>query len=324
MKAIRVHNPGGLEAMRLEEIPLPTPGEGEVRVKIEAIGINFIDVYKRSGIYALPTPFTLGEEAAGVVEAVGGGVSGVKIGERVAWANVMGAYAEYAVVPVEKLVRVPEGLDSRTAAALMLQGMTAHYLTRSTYPLKAGETCVVHAGAGGVGLLLIQMAKMFGARVIATASSEEKRALAREAGADHTLPYEGFDQGVLELTGGKKADVVYDGVGQATWEGSLNSLRVRGMLVLYGQSSGPVPPFDPQVLNRKGGLYLTRPSLWHYTQDRGELEWRAGEVLRWAAEGRLKVRIGAQFPLEQAAQAHAKLQGRETVGKVLLIPSGAG
>lgn len=320
MKAIRVHNPGGPEAMRLEEIPVPAPGEGQVLVRIEAVGVNFIDVYKRSGIYALPTPFVVGEEAAGVVEAVGPGVSGVKAGERVAWANVMGAYAEYAVVPAEKLVRVPEGLDSRTAAALMLQGMTAHYLAKSTYPLKAGETCVVHAGAGGVGLLLIQMAKMIGARVIATASSEEKRALAREAGADHALPYEGFEQGVLELTGGKKADVVYDGVGQATWEGSLNSLRVRGMLVLYGQSSGPVPPFDPQVLNRKGGLYLTRPSLWHYTQDRAELEWRAGEVLRWAAEGRLKVRIGAQFPLEQAAQAHAKLQGRETTGKVLLIP----
>jgi NADPH2:quinone reductase len=320
MKAIRVHNPGGLEAMRLEEIPVPVPGEGQVLVKIEAVGVNFIDIYKRSGIYALPTPFTVGEEAAGVVEAVGPGVGGVKPGDRVAYANVMWAYAEYAVVPAEKLVRVPEGLDSRAAAALMLQGMTAHYLVKSTYPLKAGETCVVHAGAGGVGLLLIQMAKMAGARVIATASSEAKRALAREAGADHTLPYEGFDQGVLELTGGKKADVVYDGVGQATWEGSLNSLRVRGMLVLYGQSSGPVPPFDPQVLNRKGGLYLTRPSLWHYTQDRAELEWRAGEVLQWAAEGRLKVRIGAEFPLEQAAEAHARLQGRETTGKVLLIP----
>lgn len=320
MKAIRVHTPGGLEAMQLEEIPVPAPGEGQVLVRVQAAGVNFIDIYKRSGIYALPTPFTVGEEAAGVVEAVGPGVGGVKPGERVAWANVMGAYAEYALVPAEKLVRIPEGLDSRTAAALMLQGMTAHYLTRSTYPLKAGETCVVHAAAGGVGLLLIQIAKMIGARVIATASSEEKRTLAREAGADHTLPYENFDQRVLEITGGKKADVVYDGVGQATWEGSLNSLRVRGMMVLYGQSSGPVPPFDPQVLNRKGGLYLTRPSLWHYTQDRAELEWRAGEIMQWVAEGRLKVRIGAQFPLEQAAQAHAKLQGRETTGKVLLIP----
>ncbi|WP_027891400.1 quinone oxidoreductase family protein [Calidithermus chliarophilus] len=320
MKAIRVHNPGGLEAMRLEEIPVPVPGEGQALVRLEAVGVNFIDVYKRSGIYKLDTPFTVGEEAAGVVEAVGPGVSGLRPGDRVAYANVMGAYAEYAVVPADKLVRVPEGLDSRTAAALMLQGMTAHYLVKSTYPLKAGETCVVHAGAGGVGLLLIQMAKMAGARVISTASSEAKRALARGAGADHTLPYEGFEQGVLEITGGQKADVVYDGVGQATWEGSLNSLRVRGMLVLYGQSSGPVPPFDPQVLNRKGGLYLTRPSLWHYTQDRAELEWRAGEILRWAAEGRLQVRIGAEFPLEQAAEAHAKLQGRETTGKVLLIP----
>ncbi|MER3443132.1 MAG: NADPH:quinone reductase [Meiothermus sp.] len=320
MKAIRVHNPGGLEAMRLEEIPVPVPGEGQALVRLEAVGVNFIDIYKRSGIYKLDTPFTVGEEAAGVVEAVGPGVSGLRPGDRVAYANVMGAYSEYAVVPADKLARVPEGLDSRAAAALMLQGMTAHYLVKSTYPLKAGETCVVHAGAGGVGLLLIQMAKMAGARVIATASSEEKRALARGAGADHTLPYESFARGVLEITGGQKADVVYDGVGQATWEGSLDSLRVRGMLVLYGQSSGPVPPFDPQVLNRKGGLYLTRPSLWHYTQDRAELEWRAGEILRWAVEGRLQVRIGAEFPLEQAAEAHAKLQGRETTGKVLLIP----
>ncbi|ADD27196.1 quinone oxidoreductase family protein [Meiothermus ruber] len=320
MKAIRVHQPGGLEALQLEEIPVPTPGEGQALVRLQAIGVNFIDTYKRSGLYSVPTPFTVGEEGAGVVEAVGPGVAGVKPGDRVVYSNVQGSYAEYAVVPADKLVQIPDGLEAKIAVAGMLQGMTAHYLVYSTYPLKAGETCLVHAGAGGVGLLLIQMAKQIGATVIATASSEGKRALAKEAGADYTLPYEGFDQKAREITGGKGVDVVYDGVGQSTWEGSLNSLRIRGMLVLYGQSSGPVPPFNPQVLNQKGGLYLTRPSLWHYTQTREELEWRAGDVMRWALEGRLKIRIGAEFPLAQAAQAHRALQSRETTGKVLLIP----
>jgi NADPH2:quinone reductase len=320
MKAIRVHQTGGPEVMVLEEIPTPTPGEGQVLVRQGAIGVNFIDTYKRAGLYTLPLPFVVGEEGAGTVEAVGPGVSGLQPGDKVVYANVQGAYAEYAAVPAEKLVKIPSHLDHRIAAALMLQGMTAHYLVKSTYPLKAGETCVVHAGAGGVGLLLIQMAKMIGARVISTASNEEKRALAKGAGADFVFPYQGFDRKVLEVTAGKKADVVYDGVGQATWEGSLSSLRVRGMLVLYGQSSGPVPPFNPQVLNQKGGLFLTRPSLWHYTQTRQELEWRASEIMNWAAEGKLRVRIGAEFPLEQAAEAHRKLQGRETTGKVLLIP----
>jgi NADPH2:quinone reductase len=320
MKAIRVHQTGGPEVMVLEEIPTPIPGEGQVLVRLEAIGVNFIDTYKRSGLYSLPLPFVVGEEGAGTVEAVGPGVSSFQPGDKVVYANVQGAYAEYAAVPADKLVKIPSHLDPRIAAALMLQGMTAHYLVKSTYPLQAGETCVVHAGAGGVGLLLIQMAKMIGARVISTAGSEEKRALAREVGADFVFPYEGFDQQVREATAGKKADVVYDGVGQATWEGSLSSLRVRGMLVLYGQSSGPVPPFNPQVLNQKGGLYLTRPSLWHYTQTRQELEWRASEIMNWAAEGKLRVRIGAEFPLEQAAEAHRKLQARETTGKVLLIP----
>lgn len=320
MKAIRVHQPGGLEALQLEEIPIPSPGEGQALVRLQAIGVNFIDTYKRSGLYNVPTPFTVGEEGAGVVEAVGPGVVGLKPGDPVVYSNVQGSYAEYAVVPADKLVRIPAGLDPKIAAAGMLQGMTAHYLVHSTYPLKAGEACLVHAGAGGVGLLLIQMAKMIGATVITTASTEAKRALAREAGADHALPYEGFDQRAREITGGKGVDVVYDGVGQSTWEGSLNSLRIRGMLVLYGQSSGPVPPFDPQILNQKGGLYLTRPSLWHYTQTRQELEWRAGDVMRWALEGRLSIRIGAEFPLAQAAQAHRALQGRETTGKVLLVP----
>jgi NADPH2:quinone reductase len=306
--------------MQLEDIPTPTPGEGQALVRLEAIGVNFIDIYKRSGLYAVPTPFTVGEEGAGVVEAVGPGVEGVRPGEVVVYSNVQGSYAEYAVVPADKLVKVPMGLNPKIAVAGMLQGMTAHYLTHSTYPLQAGETCLVHAGAGGVGLLLIQMAKMIGATVITTASSEEKRRLAKEAGADHALPYEGFDQKAREITSGRGVDVVYDGVGQATWEGSLNSLRIRGMLALYGQSSGPVPPFNPQVLNQKGGLFLTRPSLWHYTQTREELLWRAGDVMRWILEGKLKVRIGAEFPLAQAAQAHKALQERQTTGKVLLIP----
>lgn len=320
MKAIRVHQPGGPEAMQLEDIPAPTPSEGQALVRLQAIGVNFIDTYKRSGLYAVPTPFTVGEEGAGVVEAVGPGVIDVRPGERVVYSNVQGSYAEYAVVPADKLVKIPPGLEPKIAVAGMLQGMTAHYLTHSTYPLKAGETCLIHAGAGGVGLLLIQMAKMIGATVITTASTEEKRALAKQAGADYALPYEGFDQKAREITGGKGVDVVYDGVGQSTWEGSLNSLRIRGMLALYGQSSGPVAPFNPQILNQKGGLFLTRPSLWHYTQTRQELLWRAGDVMRWALEGNLKVRIGAEFPLAQAAQAHMALQGRETTGKVLLVP----
>ncbi|MBO1437893.1 quinone oxidoreductase [Meiothermus sp. CFH 77666] len=320
MKAVRVHQPGGPEAMQLEDIPTPTPGEGQALVRLLAIGVNFIDTYKRSGLYAVPTPFTVGEEGAGVVEAVGPGVEGIRPGEVVVYSNVQGSYAEYAVVPADKLVKVPTGLNPKIAVAGMLQGMTAHYLTHSTYPLKAGETCLIHAGAGGVGLLLIQMAKMIGATVITTASTEEKRALAKEAGADYALPYEGFDQKAREITGGKGVDVVYDGVGQSTWDGSLNSLRIRGMLALYGQSSGPVPPFNPQILNQKGGLFLTRPSLWHYTQTREELLWRAGDVMRWALEGKLNIRIGAEFPLAQAAQAHIALQGRETTGKVLLIP----
>ncbi|WP_299427420.1 quinone oxidoreductase [uncultured Meiothermus sp.] len=320
MKAIRVHQPGGPEAMLLEDIPTPTPGEGQALIRLVACGVNFIDTYKRAGLYPVQTPFTLGEEGAGVVEAVGPGVVSVKAGDPVVYSNVQGSYAEYALVSADKLVKVPAGLEPKIAVAGMLQGMTAHYLAHSTYPLRAGETCIVHAGAGGVGLLLIQMARMIGATVITTASSEEKRALAKEAGADHALPYEGFDQKAREITGGKGVDVVYDGVGQSTWEGSLNSLRVRGMLALYGQSSGPVAPFNPQVLNQKGGLFLTRPSLWHYTQTRQELEWRAGDVLRWALEGKLQIRVGAEFPLSQAAQAHLALQGRATTGKVLLIP----
>lgn len=319
MRAIRVHEVGGPEVLRLEELPLPEPGPGEVLVRLQAIGVNFIDTYKRKGLYPVPTPFTLGEEGAGVVEKVGEGVVGVRPGDRVAFANVQGAYAEYQVVPAEKLVPVPEGLDPKLAAAALLQGMTVHYLLKSTYPVAPGDQVLVHAGAGGVGQLLIQWAKRLGATVYATASTEEKRGLCLEAGADHALPYEGFAQAVKALSGGG-VDVVYDGVGQSTFEGSLEALRPRGYLVLFGQSSGPVPPLDPQVLNRKGSLFLTRPTLHHYTASRKELLWRAGEVFQAVRAGWLKVRIGAEFPLEKAREAHEALEGRRTTGKVLLLP----
>jgi len=319
MRAIRVHEVGGPEVLRLEELPLPEPGPGEVLVRLQAIGVNFIDTYKRKGLYPVPLPFTLGEEGAGVVEKVGEGVVGVRPGDRVAFANVQGAYAEYQVVPAERLVPVPEGLDPKLAAAALLQGMTVHYLLKSTYPVAPGDQVLVHAGAGGVGQLLIQWAKRLGATVYATASTEEKRWLCLQAGADYALPYEGFAQAVKTLSGGG-VDVVYDGVGKDTFLGSLEALRPRGMLVLFGQSSGPVPPQDPQILNRMGSLFLTRPTLHHYTASRKELLWRAGEVFRAVKEGWLKVRIGAEFPLEKAREAHEALEGRKTVGKVLLIP----
>ncbi len=319
MRAIRVHEVGGPEVLRLEALPLPEPGPGEVLVRLQAIGVNYIDTYKRKGLYPMPLPFTLGEEGAGVVEKVGEGVVGVGPGDRVAFANVQGSYAEYQVVPAERLVPVPVGLNARLAAAVLLQGMTVHYLLESTYPVAQGSQVLVHAGAGGVGQLLIQWAKRKGATVYATASTEEKRSLALEAGADYALPYEGFAQAVKALSGGG-VDVVYDGVGKETFEGSLEALRPRGMLVLFGQSSGPVPPTDPQVLNRKGSLFLTRPTLHHYTASRKELLWRAGEVFQAVREGWLKVRIGAEYPLERAREAHEALEGRRTTGKVLLIP----
>lgn len=319
MKAVRVHQTGGPEVLRLEDISIPEPGPGEVLVRLLAIGVNYIDTYKRKGLYPMPLPFTLGEEGAGVVEKVGEGVLGVAPGDKVAFANVQGAYAEYQVVPAERLVPVPEGLDPKLAAAVLLQGMTVHYLLKSTYPVAPGDQVLVHAGAGGVGLLLIQWAKRLGATVYATASTEAKRALAKEAGADYALPYEGFAQAVKALSGGG-VDVVYDGVGQSTFEGSLEALRPRGYLVLFGQSSGPVPPLDPQVLNRKGSLFLTRPTLHHYTASRKELLFRTGEVFQAVREGWLRVRIGAEFPLEKAREAHEALEGRRTTGKVLLIP----
>lgn len=322
MNAIRVHEFGGPEAMRHEEVATPEPGAGEVRVAVEAAGVNFIDIYHRTGLYKNALPLGLGQEGAGAIEAVGPGVTDFAVGERVAWKDQFGSYASRAVVPVGKLVPVPNGVSGRDAAAAMLQGMTAHYLTHSTYALKAGDTCLVHAAAGGVGLLLCQMAKLRGARVLATVSTAEKAALARGAGADEVILYsqEDFAARVQALTGGKGVDVVYDGVGKDTFEGSLNSLRPRGYMVLFGQSSGPVPPFDPQILNTRGSLFLTRPSLGFYTLDREELLWRANDLFGWMRDGKLALRIGQTYPLADAAQAHRDLAGRGTTGKLLLIP----
>lgn len=322
MKAIRVHAPGGPEVLRFEDISDPVPAEGQAVVRIEAVGVNFIDVYHRTGLYKVPVPFTLGQEAAGTVEAVGPGVTGIAAGDRMAYTGVMGTYAEKAAVAADRLVKLPDGLSARDGAAAMLQGMTAHYLACSTYPLKAGDACLVHAGAGGVGLLLIQIAKLRGARVFATTSTEEKAALAREAGADEVILYEAqdFAAEVRRLTDGRGVQVVYDGVGRATFAGSLDSLARRGMMVLFGQASGPVPPLDPAILNAKGSIYLTRPSLFHYIAEREELAARAGDVLGWIREGRLKLRIGLELPLGEAAAAHRALEGRTTTGKVLLIP----
>lgn len=322
MKAVRVHKHGGPEVLTYEEIPVPEPKAGEARVKIEAIGLNFIDVYQRTGLYQSPLPFTLGREAAGTVDAVGPNATEVKVGDRVAYAMEPGAYAEYAVVPAWKLVPVPAKLDSRTAAATMLQGMTAHYLTHSTYPLKQGETALVHAAAGGVGLLLIQIAKRQGARVIGTVSTEEKARLAKAAGADEVILYSRVDFGaeVKRLTGGAGVHVVYDSVGQTTFEKSLDCLRPRGCLALFGQSSGPVPPFDLGKLATKGSLFVTRPTLVHYMSDRSELLARSGDLFDWIAAGQLKIRIDKSFPLAEVAEAQRQLEARETTGKVILIP----
>jgi NADPH2:quinone reductase len=322
MKAIRVHRYGGPEEMTLEEVPLPKPEEGHALVRLKAVGVNFIDIYQRMGLYPMPLPFTPGNEGAGTVEEIGPGVSEVAPGDHVAYAGAPGSYAEYAVVPSWRVVKLPGGADPKTAAALMLQGMTAHYLSHDTYPLKPGDACLVHAAAGGVGLLLVQMAKRRGARVIGTVSTQEKAGLARAAGADEVILYteKDFESEVRRLTSGSGVQVVYDSVGQATFEKSLNCLASRGTMVLYGQSSGPVPPFDPQVLSAKGGLFLTRPSLAHYTRNRKELLSRAEEVLGWAAGGLLDVRIGETFPLSEAGEAHRRLAGRQTTGKILLLP----
>jgi NADPH2:quinone reductase len=291
-------------------------------VRLEAAGLNFIDVYQRSGLYKNPLPLALGLEGAGVVEEVGPGVTTVRTGERVAWTGISGSYATHTVVPADRLVTLPPGVDSRAGAAAMLQGMTAHYLAHASYPLKAGDSCLVHAAAGGVGLLLCQMAKRAGARVIGTVSTEEKATLAREAGADHVILYtkQDFEAEVKRLTEGKGLQVVYDSVARDTFDKGLNCLAPRGYMILYGQSSGPIGPLDPQILNQKGSLFLQRPSLNHHILTREELLQRAGDVLGWIQKGQLKLRIGATFPLAEAAESHRQLEGRRTTGKVLLIP----
>jgi NADPH:quinone reductase len=322
MKAIRIHSHGGPEVMRLEDLPIPEPARGQVLVRVEAAGVNFIDIYQRSGQYKVPLPHAMGLEGAGVVEAAGPEAGGVEAGMRVAWANVPGSYATHALVPADKTVPVPQGIEARAAAAVMLQGTTAHYLARSTWPLGPGETCLVHAGAGGVGLLLTQFAKMAGARVLTTVSSDAKAELSRAAGADDVILYtrEDFADAARRLTGGRGVQVVYDSVGRDTFEKSLSCLAPRGMLVLFGQSSGAVPPFDPQVLAARGSLFLTRPTLGHYTLTRDELLGRAGDCFAAMTSGALRVRIGVEFELADAARAHQELQGRRTTGKVLLIP----
>jgi NADPH2:quinone reductase len=322
MKAIRVESYGGADKLVSQDVDKPAPKPGEALVRIEAIGVNFIDVYHRTGLYPLPLPFTPGTEAAGVVEVVGADASEIRVGDRVAYAMAVGSYAEYAVVPSSRLVKIPDEIDAETAAAAMLQGMTAHYLVTATYTLKRGDTALVHAAAGGVGLLLIQMAKRIGARVFGTVSTKEKASLAREAGADEVIIYteQDFQEEVRRATEGKGVQVVYDSVGKTTFMKSLDSLAPRGLLALFGQSSGPVPPFDAALLAQKGALFLTRPSLGYYTATREELLWRAGDVLAWVKAGELKLRIGKRYSLAEAAEAHRQLEGRATTGKVLLTP----
>ena len=322
MKAVRIHEHGGPEVLRYEEVPLPAPGRGEARTKVEAAGVNFTDIYNRTGLYKLTLPCTLGSEAAGIVDAVGPEVTEVKPGDRVAYAMHLGAYAEYVVVPAWRLVPLPPAIDGRTAAAVILQGMTVHYLTHSTYPLKPGETVLVHAAAGGVGRLLVQVAKRLGVRVIGTVSSEEKARLAREAGADEVILYtqEDFEEAVKRATGGRGVDVVYDSVGKTTAEKSLNCLRPRGYLVLFGNASGAAPPIDPLTLMAKGSLYLTRPTLTHYAGNREELLARARAVFDWITSEQVKIRIAKTFPLAEAAEAHRALEGRGVAGKILLLP----
>jgi len=320
MKAIRIHQHGGPEVLRYEEAPVPEPGPGEVLIEIHVSGVNFVDTYVRSGLYKPPSiPFTPGAEAAGIISKLGAGVTDVRVGDRVAYATSLGSYAEFAAVPSWKLALLPDSVDFRSGAAIMLQGLTAHYLTHSTFPLKAGQTALVHAGAGGVGLLLIQVARKLGATVIATAGTEQKAQLARGAGAQETIVYsqQDFESEVKRITNGKGVDVVYDAVGAATWEKSLNSLKPRGYLVLYGNASGPVPPVDPLVL-MKASLFVTRPTLVHYAASREEVQARTGDLFRWMASGELKLKTDHMFPLADAARAQMDLEARRTTGKVLL------
>jgi NADPH:quinone reductase len=322
MKAIRVQTPGGPDVLKFEEVPEPKAGPSQALVKLHAIGVNFIDVYHRTGLYKLPLPLTPGMEGAGVVESVGSNVTEVQPGDRVAYAMAVGAYAELAVVPSWQLVRLPSSIDFSSAAAAMLQGMTAHYLTHSTYDIQRGDTILLHAAAGGAGLLIAQMAKRRGARVIGTVSTEDKARLARSAGIDEVILYtqNDFEAEVKRLTDGKGLAVVYDSVGRTTFEKSLNCLKPRGILVLFGQSSGSVPPLDPGILAAKGSLYLTRPTLGHYSATREELLSRAGDVLEWVAKSELRLRIDRTFALSDAAEAHRELESRRTTGKLLLIP----
>ncbi|MFC4009169.1 quinone oxidoreductase family protein [Nonomuraea purpurea] len=315
MHAIIVSAQGGPEVLEYVERPDPVPGEGQVVVDVAAAGVNFIDIYHRSGAYPLPLPVTIGSEGAGTVSAVGPGVRDVAVGDTVAWASVLGSYTEKAVVPADRLVPVPEGVPAEVAAAAMLQGLTAHYLTHSTHEVRQGDQVLVHAGAGGMGQLLIQLAKLKGAKVYATVSSAEKEKLARAAGADEVLGYEDFAEA---LRG--RIDVVYDGVGAATFDGGLQALRPRGLMALYGAASGPVPPLDPQVLNQRGSLFLTRPSLVHYIAERAELLQRASDLFGWIAEGKLAINVSHRYPLAEAGRAHEDLAGRRTTGKLLLIP----
>jgi NADPH:quinone reductase len=322
MKAIRAMRAGGPEVLRVEEVPVPQPAEGEALVRIEAAGVNFIDVYFRSGQYKTPYPVTLGGEGAGTVEAVGPGTEGVRKGDRVGSVNFSGSYADYAIARADRLVALPDGVTAKQAGGALLQGMTAQYLVRSTYPLREGETCLVHAAAGGVGLLLCQMARRIGARVIGTAGSSEKAELARRAGAHEVIEYrtKNVSEEVRRLTGGKGVQVVYDSVGKDTFAGSLDSLALRGTLALFGQSSGKVDPIDPQILNQKGSLYLTRPTLFHYVAKREDLVDRSSEVLGAIARGELDVKVFREIPLADAAEAHRLLEARKTTGKLLLIP----
>jgi len=323
LKAIRVNETGGPEVLRYEDVEVPEPGPGEARVRLAASGVNYIDTYQRTGLYPKDLPFTLGLEGAGEVDAVGEGVEELSPGDYAAFAMAPGAYAEYVVAPVDKLVPFNVTLvEARVAAAVMLQGMTAHYLTHSTFPIQEGQTVLVHAAAGGVGLLLCQMAKMRGATVIGTAGTEEKARLAKGAGADEVILYteQDFVQETERITDGEGVHAVYDGVGKETFDGGLDVLRPRGYMVLFGASSGPVPPMDLQVLNQKGGLFVTRPSLAQYTANREELEWRAGSLFSWIGQGNLDVRIGGSYALEDAEQAHRDLEGRKTTGKLMLMP----
>lgn len=322
MKAIRIHNHGGPEVLAYEDVAVPEPRAGEARVKIEASGVNFIDIYHRTGLYPMNRPCILGSEGAGVVDAVGEGVTEVKQGDRVAYAMIPGSYAEYAVVPAGKLVPVPDDIDAKSAAGIMLQGMTAHYLTHSTYPLQKDETALVHAAAGGVGLLLVQVAKMLGARVIGTVSTEAKADLVRKAGADEIILYTQADflAEAKRITNGQGVHVVYDSVGATTFEKSLDCLRPRGYLVLFGQSGGPVAAFDPAKLAAKGSLFLTRPSLAHYTLTRAELLRRATDLFDWMQGGKLKLRIEKTLPLQDACEAQQLLEKRRTTGKLILVP----